>query len=114
MSHYVISPCLGTKDQSCVTVCPVECFFDAGEILVVHPDECIDCGACVPECPVEAVLPEEEISEPELSEELREKFTKAFPNMEIPKREIDFGEFNTKFCEKMESEDKLEDVRCHA
>ena len=62
MTHVVFSPCIGTKDTSCVQVCPVDCFFDAGEMLVINPDECIDCGACVDECPVDAILPEDEVS----------------------------------------------------
>ena len=62
MTHVVFSPCIGTKDTACVLVCPVDCFFDIGDMLVISPDECIDCGACVDECPVDAILPEEEIS----------------------------------------------------
>ena len=46
-------------------VCPVNCFFDAGQMLVIHPDECIDCGLCVPECPVEAIHPLEDVSDQE-------------------------------------------------
>ena len=62
MTHIVFSPCIGTKDMSCVKVCPVDCFFDIGEMLVINPDECIDSGACVDECPVDAILPEDEVS----------------------------------------------------
>lgn len=65
MTYIVMSQCIGTKDLSCVNVCPVECFFDAGDMLLIHPDECIDCGACVPECPVSAILPEEEVPDEE-------------------------------------------------
>ena len=61
MTHVVISPCIGTKDTACVQSCPVDCFFDIGEMLIIHPDECIDCGACVDECPVSAILPEDEV-----------------------------------------------------
>jgi len=59
--HVVTSPCIGTKDTACAKVCPVNCFFDAGEMLVIHPDECIGCGLCVPECPVSAILPNDEV-----------------------------------------------------
>ena len=62
MTHIVFSPCIGTKDTACVQVCPVDCFFDVGDMLIIHPDECIDCGACVDECPVDAILPEDEIT----------------------------------------------------
>ena len=62
--HGVITdPCIGTKDTACVDVCPVDCIhprkdeeeFEAAAILYVHPEECIDCGACVPACPVTAI-----------------------------------------------------------
>ena len=61
MTYVVFSPCIGTKDTACVQVCPVDCFFDIGEMLIIHPEECIDCGACVDECPVNAILPEDEV-----------------------------------------------------
>jgi NAD-dependent dihydropyrimidine dehydrogenase PreA subunit len=61
MTHVVTSPCIGTKDTACVQSCPVDCFFDIGEMLIIHPDECIDCGACVDECPVDAILPDDEV-----------------------------------------------------
>ncbi len=61
MTHIVFSPCIGTKDTACVQVCPVDCFFDIGDMLIIRPEECIDCGACVDECPVDAILPEDEV-----------------------------------------------------
>lgn len=57
----VTSPCIGTKDGACAKVCPVSCFYDAGEMLVINPEECISCGACVSECPVAAIFHLEEI-----------------------------------------------------
>jgi ferredoxin len=64
MTHVITEPCIGSKDQSCVDVCPVDCIYEVERMLVIHPVECIDCGACIPECPVEAIfsdalLPEE-------------------------------------------------------
>ncbi|WP_407541155.1 ferredoxin family protein [Deinococcus radiomollis] len=61
MPHVIVSPCVGTKDQACTEVCPVECIYDGGEMFLIHPDECIDCGACVPACPVSAIYPEEDV-----------------------------------------------------
>jgi len=61
MTHVVFSPCIGTKDTACVQVCPVDCFFDIGDMLIISPEECIDCGACVDECPVDAILPEDQV-----------------------------------------------------
>jgi NAD-dependent dihydropyrimidine dehydrogenase PreA subunit len=61
MPHVIVSPCIGVKDNACTEVCPVECIYDAGEMFLIHPDECIDCGACVPACPVSAIFPEEDV-----------------------------------------------------
>jgi len=51
----VTSPCIGVKDKACVKICPVDCFYDAGEMLVIDPEECICCGLCISECPVQAI-----------------------------------------------------------
>ena len=56
---YVIGPaCIDIKDAACVSECPVDCIYTGGRMLYIHPDECIDCGACEPVCPVEAIHPE--------------------------------------------------------
>ena len=51
MTHVVAKPCFACKYTDCVVVCPVECFYEGEQMLYIHPDECIDCEACVPECP---------------------------------------------------------------
>lgn len=61
MTYVVAQPCIGVKDHACVDVCPVDCFYEADDQLIINPDECIDCGACVPECPVEAIFPDNEV-----------------------------------------------------
>ena len=63
MTHVVTSACVDHKYQDCVAVCPVEAFKEADTYLVIDPDECIDCGACEPECPVEAIFAEEDTPE---------------------------------------------------
>ena len=71
MSHYIAEPCIGTKDTSCVDVCPVDCIhprpeasnFKAAEMLYIDPATCIDCGLCVDECPVQAIFPEDDLPE---------------------------------------------------
>jgi NAD-dependent dihydropyrimidine dehydrogenase PreA subunit len=63
MTYVITEPCIGTKDQSCVEVCPVDCIYDGGDHFMINPEECIDCGACEPECPVEAIYPEDEVPE---------------------------------------------------
>lgn len=57
MPHVVTQPCVGCKNTVCVSVCPVNCFHEDTRMLVIDPDECIDCGACIPECPVQAIFP---------------------------------------------------------
>ena len=59
MTYIIAEPCIDIKDRSCVDVCPVDCIHEAARILVIDPEECIDCGACEPECPVEAIFPED-------------------------------------------------------
>jgi ferredoxin len=56
MPHVVTEPCFGCKNTVCVTVCPVDCFREDEQCLWIEPDACIDCGACVPECPVDAIF----------------------------------------------------------
>ena len=52
----VTQPCIGCKDKACLPVCPAECFHEDELMVYIDPDECIDCGACVPECPTEAIF----------------------------------------------------------
>ena len=63
MTYVVVENCIKCKFQDCVEVCPVDCFYEGENMLVIHPDECIDCGACEPECPVEAIFAEEDLPE---------------------------------------------------
>ena len=61
MAYVVTEPCHACKYTDCVEVCPVDCFHEDEKMLYIDPDECIDCGACVPECPVEAIFEESEV-----------------------------------------------------
>ena len=63
MTYVITEPCIGVKDRACVDVCPVDCIYEDEKMLYIHPDECIDCGACEPECPVNAIFPEEDVPE---------------------------------------------------
>jgi len=63
MTHVVAEPCFNCKYTDCVVVCPVDCFYQNEQLLFIHPDECIDCEACVPECPVEAIFHEDNLPE---------------------------------------------------
>ena len=60
MTYIVNDKCISCKYTDCVEVCPVDCFYEGENMLVIHPDECIDCGVCEPECPPEAILPDTE------------------------------------------------------
>ena len=60
MAYIIAEPCIDTLDRGCVDVCPVDCIYEGEDHLYIHPDECIDCGACEPECPVTAIFAEED------------------------------------------------------
>ena len=61
MAYVVAEPCIKCKYTDCVEVCPVDCFYEGANLLVIHPDECIDCGVCEPACPTKAIFPEESL-----------------------------------------------------
>ena len=63
MAHVVTDNCVKCRFTDCVDVCPVACFYVLDDRLVIHPDDCIDCTACVPECPVEAIFAEDNVPE---------------------------------------------------
>src|ERR1700716_2867477 len=60
VTFVVVESCIKCKLMDCVEVCPVDCFYEGENMLVIHPDECIDCGVCEPECPIEAIKPDTE------------------------------------------------------
>jgi NAD-dependent dihydropyrimidine dehydrogenase PreA subunit len=81
MPYVITTDCRDTKDRACVAVCPVNCIYEGPEQLYIHPDECIDCGACEPECPVTAIYAEEDVP-PHLRDAIttnREIFSSAQP-----------------------------------
>jgi ferredoxin len=85
MTYVVAEPCINCKYTDCVAVCPVDAFREGPNFLVIHPDDCIDCDACVAECPVEAIFPDDEVPEKwenyiELNERLAELWNDAVIN----------------------------------
>ncbi len=80
MTYIVTENCIKCKFQDCVEVCPVDCFYEGENFLVIHPDECIDCGVCEPECPAEAILPD---TEPGIEKwlEINTKFASIWPKI---------------------------------
>jgi len=85
MTYIVTDNCIRCKYMDCVEVCPVDCFYEGETMLVIHPDECIDCGVCEPECPADAIKPD---TEDGLDEWLRinTEFAEKWPNVTM-KRE---------------------------
>ncbi len=81
MTYVVTESCIKCKYTDCVEVCPVDCFYEGPEFLVIHPDECIDCGLCEPECPIEAIYADDE----------------------VPNDQIDFIEINAKLSDVYEN-----------
>ena len=80
MTYVVTEACIKCKYMDCVEVCPVDCFFEGENMLVINPSECIDCGVCEPECPAEAILPDTE-NNLEQWLELNNKFSTEWPNI---------------------------------
>lgn len=64
MTYVITQACIQEKNKSCMDVCPVDCIYEGPDQLYINPDECIDCGACEPECPVTAIFPEEDVPAP--------------------------------------------------
>jgi NAD-dependent dihydropyrimidine dehydrogenase PreA subunit len=61
MTYVIGQPCVDVKDRACVDECPVDCIYEGDRSLYIHPDECVDCGACEPVCPVEAIYYEDDL-----------------------------------------------------
>ncbi|MBI4616547.1 MAG: ferredoxin family protein [Planctomycetes bacterium] len=82
MTFVVAEPCVNCRYTDCVEVCPVECFYEGLNFLVIHPDECIDCAACEPECPVTAIFPEDDLPAKWAEyKEINAKFATEWPNI---------------------------------
>jgi NAD-dependent dihydropyrimidine dehydrogenase PreA subunit len=61
MTYTICEPCIDVKDRACTDECPVDCIYEGGRMLYIHPDECVDCGACEPVCPVTAIFYEDDV-----------------------------------------------------
>ncbi len=95
MTYIVNEACIKCKFMDCVEVCPVDCFYEGANMLVIHPDECIDCGVCEPECPVDAIKPD---TEPGLEQwlEVNRVYAEQWPNITSKKdAPADAKEFET-------------------
>jgi ferredoxin len=82
MTFVVGENCINCKHTDCVEVCPVDCFYEGPNFLVIHPDECIDCALCEPECPVNAIYSEDEVPEAQNEFiELNAELSRQWPNI---------------------------------
>ena len=82
MTHIVAEPCIKCRYTECVTVCPVDCFYEGANMLAIRPEDCIDCGACIPMCPVHAIFPEDDLPEKwEAYRELNATFSHVWPKL---------------------------------
>lgn len=82
MTHVVLDSCIRCKYTDCVDVCPVDCFREGPNMLVIDPDECIDCAVCIPECPVEAIVAEEDVPKGQQQfVELNAELAKVWPSI---------------------------------
>lgn len=82
MTYVVTDDCIRCKFMDCVSVCPVDCFYEGENMLVIHPDECIDCGVCEPECPADAIISDTQESA-QAFVELNATYAKIWPNITI-------------------------------
>ena len=80
MTYVVNEACIKCKYTDCVEVCPVDCFYEGENMLVIHPDECIDCGVCEPECPAEAITPDSDAGAEKWVEHNR-TYAEQWPNI---------------------------------
>lgn len=89
MTFVVAEPCIKCKFTDCVDVCPVDCFHEGKNFLVIDPEECIDCGACEPECPTTAIFAEDDLPEKWAAyTELNVKYTKKWPVISAKKEPL--------------------------
>jgi len=98
MTFVVGENCIRCKHTDCVEVCPVDCFYEGPNMLVINPDECIDCALCEPECPVDAIYAEDELPEDQADFlEINAELSEQWPNITEMKDALpDAGEWADK------------------
>lgn len=86
MTYVIGEPCIDVVDRACVEECPVDCIYEGARALYIHPDECVDCGACEPVCPVEAIYYEDDLPEPlrAYHQDNEDFFTQTLPGRTEP------------------------------
>ena len=111
MTYLVTENCIKCKHMDCVEVCPVDCFYEGENMLVINPDECIDCGVCVPECPVDAIIPDSATDDHKIDLlEINTKYSYIWPNItearpdDVPADAADWDGIENKFEEHFSEE----------
>ena len=96
MTHLVTENCIKCNHTNCVTVCPVDCFYEGPNFLAIDPDGCIDCGVCIPECPVNAIIPDDDQSltkdQRMFWHDLNYRLSKKWPNITTQKPALNDAE----------------------
>jgi len=88
MTYLVVDNCIKCKHMDCVEVCPVDCFYEGENMLVINPEECIDCGVCEPECPADAIIQDTNFlsrAEEEKWEDINRTYSNIWPNITVKK-----------------------------
>ena len=86
MTFVVTEQCIKCKYTDCVEVCPVDCFYEGPNFLAINPDECIDCGLCEPECPVKAIVAEDDLTADQTAfKEINARLAEKWPNINVRK-----------------------------
>lgn len=86
MTYVVTEACIKCKYTDCVSICPVDCFREGPNFLAIHPNECIDCGLCEPECPVDAIRHEDDLDSEQLHfKKINEKYASTWPTISVKK-----------------------------
>jgi ferredoxin len=85
MTHLVTENCIKCKHTDCVDVCPVDCFYEGPNFLVINPDECIDCAVCIPECPVGAIQAEDDVAERQKWFDINHRLSQTWPSIKKKK-----------------------------
>ena len=108
MAFIVTESCIECKHTDCVEVCPVDCFYEGENFLVINPDECIDCGLCEPECPVNAIFPEDELPPDQIAFiEINDRLSQEWPNISEKKEALPEAE---KFANQKEKFNMLKGI----
>jgi ferredoxin len=108
MTYIVTDACIKCKFMDCVEVCPVDCFYEGENFLAINPDECIDCGVCEPECPIDAIKPDTEDEPDGKWLRINSEYAKIWPNITVKgtppadreEFERETGKFEKYFSEK--------------